>query len=92
MTINGEKKEIYLSWYELINKMHHNPPKKIELMTTNLPIEQRKCTWDENNLVYKQDYNNSVVYIPLGLNIYIETVIVMVDDCNLLESLSEIGE
>lgn len=90
MKINNKKREISLSWHELINKIRFNPPKKIELMVSDLPKEQRYCTWDEKNLVYRQDYNNSILYIPLGLDIYIESVIV-IDEFDPLKTIYEIG-
>ena len=87
MQINGGTKEIALSWYELINKLRFNAPKRIKLLVPQIPEEQRYCTWDEKELVYKQDYNNSVVHIPLGLEIYVESVAVTFDDCDPLETL-----
>lgn len=90
MKINENVKEIHLSFYELINKMRINPPKKIYLMTADIPEEQRYCTYDENDMVYKQDYNNSVLYVPVGLDIYIESVKIL-DAFDPLKTIYEIG-
>lgn len=90
MIVNGNDKEIHLSFYELINKMRYNPPKKIYLME-NIPEEQRYCTYDEKNMVYRQDYNNSLLAIPVGLGIYIDSVKVL-DDFDPLKTMYEIGE
>ena len=90
MLVNGNDKEIHLSFYELINKMKYNPPKKIYIMTTDIPEEQRYCTYDESNMVYRQDYNNSLLAIPVGLGIYIDSVKVL-DDFDPLKTLFEVG-